>query len=60
MALPRTPNSPAWDPVSPAMDALCHFGLADTKEVPLRAISAVPSQDELVSYLLDFSIFTAN
>ena len=36
MALPRTPDLPVWDPVPPAMDVLCHFGLAETEEVPLR------------------------
>ena len=57
MALPRTPDLPAWDPVLPAMDALRCFGLAETEEVPLRVdpaghirggvtgkVSAIPSR----------------
>ena len=39
MALPRTPDLPAWDRVLPAMDALRSFGLAETEEVPLRVDS---------------------
>ena len=34
MAMPRTPELPAWD-IVPPMDALRSFGLAETKEVPL-------------------------
>ena len=57
MALPRTPDLPAWDLVLPAMDALRCFGLAETEEVPLRVdpaghirggvtgkVSAIPSR----------------
>ena len=40
MALPRTPDLPAWDRVLPAMDALRSFGLAETEEIPLRVDSA--------------------
>ena len=40
MALPRTPDLPAWDRVLPAMDAPRSFGLAETDEVPLRVDSA--------------------
>ena len=40
MALPRTPDLPAWGRVPPAMDTLRSFGLAETEEVPLRVDSA--------------------
>ena len=39
MALPRTPDLPAWDLVPPAMDVLRSFGLTETEEVPLRVDS---------------------
>ena len=36
MALPRTPDLPTWDPVTPTMDTLYCFGLIEIEEVPLR------------------------
>ena len=35
MAMPRTPDLPAWDTVPPPMDALRSFGLVETEDVPL-------------------------
>ena len=40
MAMPRTPDLPAWDTVPPPMDALRSFGLAETGDVPLLVDSA--------------------
>ena len=40
MAMPRIPDLPPWDPVTPTMDTLCSFGLTETEEVPLRIDTA--------------------
>ena len=64
MALPRTPDLPAWDRVPLAMDALRSFGLSKTEEVPLRVDPAghirggVTGKVSTISS--GFFIFTAN
>ena len=35
MAMPRTPDLPTWNTVSPPMDAFRSFKLVETEDVPL-------------------------
>ena len=61
MAMPRTPDLPSWDPVTPAMDTLRCFGLAETEEVPLRIDSVGHIRGavtgEVSALLPSFSLF---
>ena len=62
MAMPRTPDLPAWDIVPPPMDALRCFGLTETDDMPLLVDSAghirgaVTGEDNI--YFLHFSLFS--
>ena len=58
MAMPRTPDLPAWDIVPPPMDALRSFGLAETEEVPLLVDSTGHIREAAIGMVsIHFSYF---